>query len=106
MDIKTVGPWAVRMLLLALGGWLTRAGVGDAGLWGNLADTLSGPLVVAGTAVWSWRATRAQVDALPDALVGVTATLESVSAPGLAEEVAGKVMDQLKPHLPGGLLGR
>jgi hypothetical protein len=101
MDLKTVGPWAVRMLLLALGGWLTRAGVGDAGLWANVADTLAGPLVVAGTAIWSWLATRAQVEALPDALVGVTATLESVSAPGLAEEVAGKVLEQLRPHLTG-----
>nr|WP_314074414.1 hypothetical protein [uncultured Roseococcus sp.] len=66
MDLKIVGPWAVRMLLLALGGWLTRVGIGDAGLWGNVADTLAGPLVVAGTAVWSWYATRAQIEAPPE----------------------------------------
>lgn len=97
MDLKTVGPWAVRMLLLALGGWLTRAfSVGDDQLWGNIADTLAGPLVVAGTAVWSWRATKAQVQAPaePDAQVraAVTAVVNAVPS---ADEIAARAAAQI-----------
>lgn len=101
MDVSTVGPWAVRMLLLALGGWLTKAGVGDADLWGNLAGTLAGPIVLAGTAVWSWCATRAQVRAMPDGVVGIAGELVVGAPLPTAEEIAGKVLEQLKPHLPG-----
>ncbi|WP_421992357.1 hypothetical protein [Roseococcus sp.] len=102
MDMKIVGPWAVRMLLLALGGWLTRAGVGDAGLWGNVADTLAGPLVVAGTAIWSWRATRVQVEtpAEPEAQVRAAVTAVANAVPS-ADEIAAKVTEQMRLNVPG-----
>ena len=91
MDPKLVGPWAVRMLLLAVGGWLTRAfSVGDDVLWGNLADTLAGPIVVAGTAFWSWRATNAQVQQDPPGAptVAHAATQAAESASAAVDEIA------------------
>ena len=53
--------WAVRMILLWLGGWLAARGVGDNELWGGLADVGSGALVALVGALWSWRARRAQI---------------------------------------------
>jgi len=53
--------WAVRMLLLWAGGVLAARGVGDAELWGGLADVGSGALVALVGALWSWRARRAQI---------------------------------------------
>lgn len=96
MDISTVGPWAVRMLLLALGGWLTRAGVGDDQLWGGLTDILAGPIVLASTALWSWRATKAQVEtpAEPDAQVRAAVTAVANAVPS-ADEIAAKAADKL-----------
>lgn len=87
MDISTVGPWAVRMLMLALGGWLTKAGYGDDQLWGGITDALAGPLVLAGTAFWSWRATKAQKAELPAGVVNGAAELVSGPALATAEHV-------------------
>lgn len=102
MDVKTVGPWAVRMLLLALGGWLTRAGVGDDQLWGSLTDILAGPLVLAGTAVWSWRATKAQKAELPDSVAPVAGVLMDGAPMPTAHDIATKVAAKLAPYIPGG----
>lgn len=59
--------WAVRMLLLWLGGWLVARGVGDAAMWSSMADACSGAVVALLGAVWSWYARRAQLAAEPPA---------------------------------------
>ena len=57
--------WALRMLLLWLGGILAARGVGDQDLWGDLANTLPGAMVAGGAAWWSWRARRRQINTPP-----------------------------------------
>lgn len=64
-DARGAALWAARMLLLWFGGWLAARGIGDAELWDGLAHVLSGALVAAGGALWSWRARRAQIAAEP-----------------------------------------
>lgn len=58
--------WAVRMLLLVLGGWLSARGIGDRELWGDVANTAAGPIVMIGGAFWSYRARKAQLAHMPE----------------------------------------
>jgi hypothetical protein len=58
--------WAVRMLLLFAGGWLSARGVGDSQLWDGLANHLAGPLVMIGASLWSYRARQAQLAHIPE----------------------------------------
>lgn len=58
--------WAVRMMLLCLGGWLSARGIGDRELWGDVANNAAGPLVMIGASVWSYRARRAQLAHIPE----------------------------------------
>lgn len=58
--------WAVRMLLLFLGGWLSARGIGDRELWGDLANGLAGPVVMIGASIWSYRARKAQLAHVPE----------------------------------------
>jgi len=51
--------WAIRMMLLWVGGIMAARGIGDAQLWGGFADIGSGALVAMIGALWSWRARRA-----------------------------------------------
>ena len=57
--------WAVRMLLLSLGVWLTARGIGDAELWGGLANNIAGPIVWICAGFWSYRARQAQLAHVP-----------------------------------------
>jgi len=47
---KGAALWALRMLMLAIGGRLTAAGYGDAAFW----DQAAGIAVLALTGAWSW----------------------------------------------------
>jgi len=101
MDMKLVGPWAVRMLLLALGGWITRAfSFGDDALWGSIADAAAGPLVIVGTAIWSWRATKAQVQAPAEPAAQVREAVSAVArAVPSAEDIAGRAAARIIQEL-------
>jgi hypothetical protein len=64
-EARGVALWAVRMVLLWLGGYLTARGVGDAALWSGVADQVAGALVMLAASLWSYRARKAQLAALP-----------------------------------------
>ncbi len=64
-EMRGVALWAVRMALLWLGGFLSARGIGDSDLWGGLVDNLAGVVVMAGTALWSYYARKAQLAAVP-----------------------------------------
>ncbi len=53
--------WLARVVLLAGGGALTARGIGDAPMW----EALTGAIISAGAAVWSWYARKKALAALP-----------------------------------------
>ncbi len=53
--------WLARVVLLAGGGALTARGIGDAPMW----EALTGAIISAGAAVWSWYARKQALAALP-----------------------------------------
>ncbi len=53
--------WAARMALVSAGGALAARGIGDAPLW----EAVTGAVLAALGAVWSWQARKAALAAEP-----------------------------------------